>query len=684
MDTLNNFDNVLKESMISFLNYGIFFTPWFKNNGKAYYFTFKSNLSKTNIQYGELKSLIISNLEDKRNLYKLQNDDIQIFNVQDFNKSIELILSSYNFPVNEYRSILKDNKAIDNCKRFEELSDVAEETINSIITNYKELLYRTIIIDPFYNSCALYLPLNLDVDIFKVISNSGYINTCGDLIYVRNFKKTKSKVFFDNLRLKIAELNKESDNSKLINFNVFSHEDFCDKIGINCDLTHLKIHLDKYYFDGRPLMSVLYDLKDEFRKDLHINIVSIPENNTINRYSIWLVKESCIAKNLKYPGDNNYYICYLQRYKNENQLHIFNENKPAWKSNTNIPHDLISAMINIALEGRDKEKEIKIIDPFLGSGTTFIELVKYKNIYHNLKIFGSDIELSTELLLKDNLTIMSMDVSELDELLLKLKNKNIYREMLAKKEELSLFYKDNQSEFEIDENNYQLLKDIDIEERLLFYTYFKVRITRSIDIKRKGDFRNYFKIELEKLIEGIINLRDTLLPYYHEESYVKNGFKVVDGHFSSKISIDPIVYKNQIKEINEVNYNQLIIDNFENLGNKKYDIIICDPPYGFNANNNLFNLIELYRKLPSILISLLKDNGQIIMSLPDESYSGKHSPWFTHKEMVIAKFHFASHELGRKMFNYSEINPRKDLFNAPYYWEAQRALRRSIINLKFS
>ena len=72
------------------------------------------------------------------------------------------------------------------------------------------------------------------------------------------------------------------------------------------------------------------------------------------------------------------------------------------------------------------------------------------------------------------------------------------------------------------------------------------------------------------------------------------------------------------------------------------------------------------------------------MSLPDESYSGKHSPWFTHKEMVIAKFHFASHELGRKMFNYSEINPRKDLFNAPYYWEAQRALRRSIINLKFS
>jgi tRNA G10 N-methylase Trm11 len=675
---------LLKECFIKYFETGSFFSHWFRNHSKAYYFTFKLNLSRTNIQYGEIKSLVISNIKDKFN--PRSDSKIQILTVQQLNYSIQSIVSSYQFPIFEYQNIVqyRDDPG-EKGKRFRELADVADDIYNSLVSNYFEILSSTIIIDPFFNSCSIFLPPNLEIDLLKVVSLSGYINTCGELVYIRSIKKAKKEEFYSALKKSL-----DQTTESYIKFNVFSHEDFSHTTNSETDIEHLKIHLEKFYFDGTPLTTILYDLKKKFTHKLVVNLYYNPlKKKTISAFSYWLVRDTSIGKNIKVPGDDRYFICYKQIYKNENQLHIFNESKPAWKSNTTIPHTLIGAMINLALEDRDTNKAISIIDPFAGTGTTILELMKLKQ-YYNLKIYGSDIDSTYEILLRDNLEILSMSQNDLLALIKKLdidstKNFNDnYKRMLELKEDLHLKNEDDQEEFEIGSSKVPKFKRKKLYDRLLLYVYFIVRITDTVGIDRKNhDFKSHYKSELKKLIYRLKSLHETIsFPLPGHYSRIK-GFNIVTGRFSEKVIIDPTIFKEQLDAFDTNKKSIAKISDFKRLEKDKFDIIICDPPYGFNTSHQIDNLLKLYYDLPTYLVSAIKKHGQIIVSLPDESYSGKHSPWFTHREMVLTRFHFASEKLGKQIINYSEINPRKELFNAPFYWEAQRALRRSIIQLKF-
>lgn len=663
---------LLKKSFCDYIMTGYFFNTWYRENNIAYYFTFKENLSRTNIQYGELKSLIVSNISDS---YNKQNCEIQFLTVQEFNTSIKSIVSSLSFDFSEYRKMEKNNSDPQS-----EINIEFNKLVNLLVENYFDILSRIIVIDPLYNSCCVYFPANIKINPKRIISMSGYINTCGELIHIRNFKKAKKHVLITSLNKILAK------SMKKMEFNIFSYEDFKHTINNGCDIENLKIHIDKFFFDSEPLSSLLSEIEDKFKMELDVRFFYDQKlyYERSNKNSIWLVKDSSIGKEIRTPGERKYFICYLQLYKNENQLHLFDENKPAWKSNTTIPHTLMAAMINIAFEGKNTDDKIDIIDPFSGTGTTIIELLKYSSLF-NISIYGGDTDLSNKIMLHDNLTILSYSGNELKDLINYFeKNKEeCFTNTIILANNFNLIIK-NQEEFEITKHRIADFQNLSIQERLLIYIFLKVKITDNSIIERKKDqFKAHFQQELDKLLFRLKQLIELFELEQDTSQTIHEGFKLLKGKFSSKVIIDSKVFKKGLDYFKLHTNDFAKNEDFRQLPKETYDIIICDPPYGFNTTQKIEKLLELYKDLPEFLISALKPYGQIVMSLPDESYSGKYSPWFTHKEMVIASFHFMSKRLNRRMFNYSEINPRKELFTAPFYWEAQRALRRSIIHLKF-
>src|SRR5581483_7858763 len=107
-----------------------------------------------------------------------------------------------------------------------------------------------------------------------------------------------------------------------------------------------------------------------------------------------------------------FYHCYEQEFKNSSPFHPFDENKPAWRAHTTLPHTLTAAMINIALPYRGSST-VNLCDPFVGSGTTVIEAAKYPYIAPT----GSDNDPLVPQLAFDNAEFFGLDAAELRGLL---------------------------------------------------------------------------------------------------------------------------------------------------------------------------------------------------------------------------------------------------------------------------
>jgi len=115
-----------------------------------------------------------------------------------------------------------------------------------------------------------------------------------------------------------------------------------------------------------------------------------------------------------------------------------------------------------------------------------------------------------------------------------------------------------------------------------------------------------------------------------------------------------------------------------------YDLIATDPPYGFNQEISSKQLADLYAKLFENLIGALKDDGQLVVAVPDAALAGKPFPVFTTKYTVIRQVLQAARKEGREVFQTAYIKPSPgSLFTPPYYWESSGALRRAILHFRF-
>lgn len=660
-----------------------FFKLWFRENGNPLFFLFKKNLSVTNTQYLEIFSLIPKHCIKK---YSDNSDKKLLF------YSTEHVKSTFTEIINTLLENLDGNE---------------KECIDHFSSMYLDVFSSSITVDMFYGSCAIFLPPGISVDLERIVHDSGYIHTAGKSIFIRNIKKAKKNNFIQNLETYLT-----SHTENKIPFIIYAHEDFdgWDKESsdqLERGIEHCKIFVDKMSMGSHRLGSILQEMKTNpiLNKKLHIpNPGNYQKEHKFKKKStVWLISDKSISSNsIKNSGANRYYICYEQILKNESPFYFFDENKPAWKSHTTLPQSLTSALINIA---NPNGVGCKIVDPFGGTGTTWLEV---KRLQLNSDINSSDLSPITQILHKDNcdffklsateilklrnelLSFTNMDLRNLDQFDLKFDGlddtKKSYRFAIELLDKLKEEQRDEDQEYFISEIYAQKLKEEKLLDRIVFYLTLRAQIRFQAALERGSiTFENAFKKSLKGITDQInlfLKLRKNV------ELEIENGTAIENSLYIKYLSnySYSIISKFFIDNTNDTT-NQIATEVSSSkdarlIDSNSYDLIICDPPYGFNTTENSKDLMDLYSKFIDVAISGLKKHGQLIICLPAESYTGKDLPFCTRADLISRQIILKANKQNRQVYRPTLSLPTISL-SPPYYWESEKALRRTILHFCF-
>lgn len=128
----------------------------------------------------------------------------------------------------------------------------------------------------------------------------------------------------------------------------------------------------------------------------------------------------------------------------------------------------------------------------------------------------------------------------------------------------------------------------------------------------------------------------------------------------------------------------ILIRNACNEQTEKFDVIITDPPYGFNTEGDQGELADIYANALRSMVRALCDGGQLVICLPAISHTGREIPQFTSSGFVTHQVLTEAEEIGIDAVLMAQSVPSPGvLFRAPYYWESERALRRIILHFRF-
>lgn len=652
-----------------------FFKIWFNHRSNSFYFLFRKNLKVTNIQFSELLSLLRAHSKIiSPNGEKHQFKNLHFLSSSEFVDIMEKLLIS----------IPKDT--------------FTEEYIEKFCKLYLSFLSKIIIVDFFFGSCSIFVPYHIEVNVRLICALSGYIHSAGRCVYIRNITKSNKAFFYEAIDNHIAN---HYSSEKIGFFAVYAHEDFTKYDRAKIDelkngLDDVKIYVEKFYMGNASLVSILREMTEKYK-----NVLEIPEPGdyrTIHQRfrqkasvettkTMWLIIEHSVNKDhLKIPGDKSYFICYDQEYINENPYYIFDENKPAWISHTTVPHTLMSAMINITMPYWNTDQKITLKDPFSGSGTAILEGLKYSN----LEVYGSDLESVAPLLAKDNFKFFTLKISELEDISKRLKDlyelllspnfnsqrvlgKNYFwaLDILEKSGLNRNFYTSESMNLVIEE-----LENSDFFARLLFYIALRANKRHLAAFERQSEhWKDAFGKECVVITQQIENLikqkkrMSKILPASDDRISIYQG----SYSLSCSINFDAI----------SISEDNLKSSDARNIEENSYDLIITDPPYGFNTNSDTFELATLFQEMIRCFIRSLKSEGQIVLCLPDQSKTGRELPYFTQQEFITQQIIIVAEELNCEILNSTFFVPKAvGLFRPPYYWESERALRRSIIHFR--
>lgn len=674
----------IKDSIIeNEFNWDNFFKLWYRKNGTPYFFLFKKNLGVTNTQNLELFSLITQH--SKNLLLDPKNSKLLFYTTEHIRATFtEAIMN------------LTENYDIGNIDR-----------IYSFSNKYIDIIGSSVAIDMFYGSCAVFIPGGIETNLELIVADSGYIHSAGKSVFVRNITKARKSDFFESLKTFVQNNPKES-NEKLP-FIVYSHEDFSgyDKDHselITKGIDQCKLYVEKMNMGSFRLTTILQEIRDDsFLKQY----LSIPEAGNYNEHqnfnskeTIWLISDrSTSGGQISNPGQQRYYICYQQEYKNDSPFYYFDENKPAWKSHTTLPHSLTTALLNIA---RPFINNGRICDPFCGTGTTWFEV---KRLGLTNPIFCSDLSFASQLLVKDNLHFFQLSESSLSSLYKKISSivdfqenkrqytidfsnseilKNSYQIALNLLNDLRVLQPEEDQEFDLSKDFVTKLESLPFDTRIIFYLVLRAELRFQGGFKRKAIT---FDIALRKSISEILNQIKMLIELKNEISNriikddgLENYLKVL-GTYSIKLIPKLVVDSNFIDIECITNEVKSGVD-ARTLEPDSNDLIICDPPYGFNTTENEDELAELYSEFIEKAIISIKPFGQLMMCLPYESYTGRSLPYCTKKDLVSRLIIIKAHQLKRLIYTPSLSYPQA-FHLPPYYWESDKALRRVIIHFHF-
>jgi hypothetical protein len=683
-----------------------FFKKWVVGAGCGYFFVFKKNLRVTNIQFAELLSLVRHQLE------KQIDGRVQFCTADAFTHMVdELVETFLPFEPGKRRAV-----------------DERERRYYLLATLYADLFKSSVIVDTFYGSCGIFVPPGVSLDIQDICTYAGYVWSCGRSIFTR---KTHKAMRWE-LEERIREFFKKYPISpKRVHFAVLSHEDFPEWKGggqalsgeeIYADgINDVKVHLEKCFMGAERLVSVLDKLKHEFVDELLIAAPShypgtgatAPEPDLDLTKRWWLIVDRSIDGDSAQPSGDKYYICYEQLFVNESPYGIFDENKPAWTSHTTIPHSLMAAMINITTPHWPRDRPLRLLDPFAGTGTAFLEAIKFENIIPLCR----DASHMTELLVRDNIMFFNFERIQIDELMLQLRAvlKDIpedgtevdFKEASKRSKSFQAYEraygmyraleaKDaggvNEHVFSFDFTG-SFVADLKVRlpaffDRLLFYLLLRENLRHASGyIRHTKEHGPMFHKEAAQLLlqmERLMKLKRQVEGASPPEGAppADPARRVVAYQHSCSVacSANPGFADRLTEGVNLGSYVQIgDARDLKDMG--PFDVIVTDPPYGFNTDDDLEGMADLYSKMFRTFLRELADPGQIVFCVPERSYIGRQLSYFTRPEFITQMLFIAAGKEDCDIVKLPVVlRVPKGLFAAPYYWESERALRRSILH----
>ena len=676
-----------------------FFPRWFRQGDNAYFFVFKKNLSITNIQYAELYAL----LRGYTSLNGGSLSGLQFHTTQEFTQTLE-DLTVHIKPCYQRRP---DDTAESEANNRAEVDAERDGSVSVLIENYWPLFERSIVVTACFGSCAIFMAPCLQVDLARVCGESGYLYACGRNLFFRNVQKAKRQHLWDALR----EFTRQSDAGRKIPLIIYSSEEFPSKSDrddpirphgkedyLENGLDELKIRIDKSFLDGEPLGVVLRDIASNFPNiDVARPGVDYRIAHTINHEtSLWLVADRLAEFEPEArPGERRYYILYEQLFINGNPFHIFDENKPGWVAHTTIPHKLYGAMINITKPWPRDRKEIILCDPFAGTATAHFETLNHER----LRCVGGDTNLDLKQVFADNLKFFALQTPVIKRIADRLRTlANAAQSTGVGNRELF----DNSNGLLLDRLKARINDDVntqgsvfDSETRQLKSEaseneYFE-RVALYVGLRAKVRYGTAMARGSMNWSDGVAVAAEELALLMHGYAAWKERHRQQDqvgerlgrtlDQFSLSCSVLVGFLESELRQ--EELFNSFAKLDALDTPSKSCFLLITDPPYGFNTNEDDQVLTNMYRAVIPVLVKAVENNGHLVICLPEQSFIGKHFPPCTNPGLITSQVLIAADEAGREIYNEGRSFPSPRLFYmAPYYWSSGTALRRKILHFR--
>lgn len=668
-----------------------FLTKWYGGEASVYYVLFRKNLRVTNMQFAELFALLRRYSAGYPGSSSVASA-LTIGTKDRFARSLQLLVDSFAPAANRY---------------------------SKIVELYGDLIRRTILVHPMFGSCVIHVPQPMTVDLRSICAHSGYIHSCGDLIYLSPINVSKTEDLESALTQHLGSATEKQQRK--VFFAVYAHEDFTRydrKVAgtLRDGLDDVKIFVEKLYIGRERLVTVLRRLRQNFASQLVIpepgDYRTAHEHNgdDIDQHrTIWMISDRHLGPAPQVPGVERSLVCYNQMFANRNPFLSFDENMPAWRAHTTIPHTLSAAMINITTPWLPRDRPIVLSDPFAGTGTIALEAAKF----NGFRTRSSDIDVIFPLLAEDNFRFFSQTAEELKKLRKMLEN--VLKEQFNAPaiflspndpvpsdigEDLSYTIErfkqmhailripierrngTRSENIRFAESDVMRLRSKHFDVRLMFYIALRTLSRHAASFERDGnrDFFAAYRKEAHDLLlqlDELIELRE--MPVHSRNSGQPDRILTLKGKYSLAVTVDPNALAGTKKTISRRR-----VQDARKLAPHSCNLIITDPPYGFNTDEDTVALATLYAEVIPTMIKALRDDGQLVLCLMDRSFIGRVAPFFTAKDIVAQHVVESAKSLGYETIPLAGLVPDpSQQFAAPYYWESERALRRAILYFRF-
>ena len=694
---------------------------------RGYYFVFRAGARTTNIQLAELTALVGNYITHvSTSAYSEDWPAVSSRKSCQFHSTSEVRETLENL----WNSVIPD---IDHLRSFSEFDNELYSGVLEVLKKaYAEIACTTVIVDALENSALVFLPNNLNLALREITIQSGYVHSSGKLIYCRNTNKSSIDECISSFRDYKDRRTKKSGVPFCLYVNeIFDkYEDDFVQAEISNGLSNLKFSGDKNYFGGVPLYSFRERLQREFKDFITFVTPRSHYKEQLRSLDggkngvIWLVKDRKIGTDWSRDGSDDIYVIYHQRYKNSDAICHFDEDKPAWIAPVTWPHTLTAAMLSLTLDRFNSDERLVIVDPFVGTGTSLIEAIKR---YPNCEFWGGDLCSASKGAIIDNVNFFSSPglakrlIRKLEPLLVereefiakyastfKAKNhfdahaegdwlmQGIAAALDAVSHTLSAIDKSKMDVYQkvrmLSEADFgQFIERFhpikDFEKRIGFYFSWKavcknasaLAETRTNEVEKLYDYLDGFLKLLKKYSSfdgmtdkdsSVVILNDSCFGkevaynYYHlRDKLATCASRLICGPKTGEFSV---FWETMMQE----------------LAGRSPDIVIMDPPYGFNTDREgLVGLTTLYTTIIKKVVQSAGIETHLLMCLPEKSHNGQTIPNFVTKDWVMARLFLESSGVV-DIVNYANSKPfPSSNFRPPYFWRSPRALTRSIIHV---